>query len=179
MSAWHYEHNGQRLGSVSEEEIGNLIAARVIGPDTLVWRQGQADWTPLSKTDLASKLRSLNTPPALPAEKISHVIVWILAFTPLIAAFLQGFIGGIIYGSDTDLDVIMRRTWYFPILMNIGLSYLDEYKLRQAGVDTSDFGKMAWLVPVYLWKRAKTLKQTPVYFWIWVAMFVLSLFGDS
>jgi hypothetical protein len=31
-------------------------------------------------------------------------------------------------------------------------------------VDTTTFGKLAWLVPFYLWRRAKTLGQKPAYF---------------
>jgi len=40
-------------------------------------------------------------------------------------------------------------------------------------VDTAAFGKLAWLVPFYLWRRAKTLGQKPTYFWAWLVMLVL------
>ena len=36
----------------------------------------------------------------------------------------------------------------------------------------------AWLVPVYLFKRAKALAQTPAYAWVWVCLFVLGLLED-
>ena len=38
--------------------------------------------------------------------------------------------------------------------------------------------KMAWLVPVYLWKRAKALQQKPVYFWCWVVTFALIMLSS-
>lgn len=45
--------------------------------------------------------------------------------------------------------------WFITLLLNIALGYLDERRLRKAGVDTTTFGKLAWLVPFYLWRRAK------------------------
>lgn len=52
---------------------------------------------------------------------------------------------------------------------------LDERRLRRAGVDTSRFGKIVFIVPVYLWKRAIALNQTPAYFWTWIALFSATL----
>ncbi|RAS08995.1 hypothetical protein DFO50_1421, partial [Microvirgula sp. AG722] len=37
------------------------------------------------------------------------------------------------------------------------------------------FGKLVLLVPVYLWKRAQSLRQRPAYFWTWLGLFGLSL----
>ncbi|HBE2307500.1 DUF4339 domain-containing protein, partial [Salmonella enterica] len=54
--------------------------------------------------------------------------------------------------------------------------YLDERKLRKSGVDTTAFGWLAWLIPVYLWRRAKILGQKPAYFWVWLVMLILVLF---
>ena len=39
------------------------------------------------------------------------------------------------------------------------------------------FGKLVFIVPVYLWKRAKALQQRPAYFWVWMILFVLTLLG--
>ncbi|EGJ6399538.1 DUF4339 domain-containing protein, partial [Escherichia coli] len=33
-----------------------------------------------------------------------------------------------------------------------------------------------WLIPVYLWRRAKILGQKPAYFWVWLVMLILVLF---
>ena len=46
---WFYSLNGQRQGPVTQAEFDQLIANGVIMPDTLVWRQGMADWSPWSK----------------------------------------------------------------------------------------------------------------------------------
>ncbi len=41
---WYYAEAGQQRGPVEEEMFRQLIAARTIRPDTLVWREGMADW---------------------------------------------------------------------------------------------------------------------------------------
>ena len=46
---WFYSLNGQRQGPVAQAEFDKLIADGVIKSDTLVWRQGQAEWLPLAK----------------------------------------------------------------------------------------------------------------------------------
>lgn len=48
MSAWFYAHQGRQLGPISEAELQSMIATGAIQPTTLVWRQGMAQWQPLS-----------------------------------------------------------------------------------------------------------------------------------
>lgn len=43
---WYYAFNGQKTGPVGEAEFTQLRADGVIGPDTLVWKQGMANWQP-------------------------------------------------------------------------------------------------------------------------------------
>lgn len=44
---WYYGENGQRMGPISEADLGGLIAAGRIGMATLIWREGMTQWTPL------------------------------------------------------------------------------------------------------------------------------------
>ncbi len=44
-----------------------------------------------------------------------------------------------------------------------GLSYIDEKKLKASGYDTKSLGSI-WIIPVYLFKRAKMLGQSYGYF---------------
>ncbi|VVD61988.1 hypothetical protein PEP31012_00149 [Pandoraea eparura] len=176
--SWHYEKNGQRIGAISATEIGALIQNRTIDGKTLVWSQGLADWTPLAETDLAVHLRQASAPPVLPATRISNTIVWILAFAPIIGAFLEATFAAAIapdYLASTAATAALRSNqyWYITLLVNIGLSLLDDRQLKRAGVDTSSFGKFAFIVPVYLWRRAASLRQPKAYFWVWIATFVL------
>lgn len=43
---WYYAINDQRQGPVSHEEFERLVREGVIGPETLVWRQGMQSWQP-------------------------------------------------------------------------------------------------------------------------------------
>ncbi|MBN3731437.1 DUF4339 domain-containing protein [Burkholderia sp. Tr-20390] len=181
MNTWHYEKGGQRVGPVSNDEMRRLIQERVITLGTLVWKQGFVDWRTMGDTELASHLETSTTPPALPNTKISNAIVWILAFAPIIGLMLQAMIGGALAPTDDmaglagEIAVKSGQYWWITLLLNIGLSWVDERRLKRAGVDTSQFGKLVFVVPVYLWKRAQSLRQTPAYFWTWIVLFVLSL----
>lgn len=42
--SWHYALGGQQKGPVSEDEFNRLVASGVIKPDTLVWKEGWAEW---------------------------------------------------------------------------------------------------------------------------------------
>jgi hypothetical protein len=43
-----YNLNGQQQGPVSEEQLRQMVATGAISPETLVWREGMADWQPLA-----------------------------------------------------------------------------------------------------------------------------------
>lgn len=47
---WYYAKNKDQLGPVSEVELEELVRNGVIQPDTLVWKEGMANWQPYSTT---------------------------------------------------------------------------------------------------------------------------------
>lgn len=49
---WFYAHNGQQAGPLSEPELDQLFQAASLPPDTLVWREGMANWQPYSAVRL-------------------------------------------------------------------------------------------------------------------------------
>lgn len=49
MTLWHYTKMGLQQGPVPEEELRQKIRRAEIGGSTLVWREGMADWLPLSQ----------------------------------------------------------------------------------------------------------------------------------
>ncbi|MBF0530738.1 MAG: hypothetical protein HQK55_16025 [Deltaproteobacteria bacterium] len=98
---------------------------------------------------------------------VKNTGVWILAFAPILGAILQAFLSGL-------LSAELNRLWWVTIALNVGLSYFDDYNLKSAGHDTRSFGGWAWLVPVYLYKRATALKQSKGYFIVWMCCFLLS-----
>ena len=65
MSDWYYATaDGQRLGPLPAAELHALAARGAIGPQTLVWRDGQASWRPLQEFAVELGLSAL--PPPLP-----------------------------------------------------------------------------------------------------------------
>lgn len=110
-------------------------------------------------------------PPYVNALNVNNTLVWILAFAPIIGTFLQGFIVGILFGDEGIYSY--NKFWWITLALNIWLCYMDEKKLEQANVDTEKIGSY-WLIPVYLYKRAEVLNQSPAYLWVWIVAFVLS-----
>lgn len=71
---WYYAINGDRHGPVSNEELARLVAAGTVTGETLVWRQGLAQWQPWSQLapstplpDVASMPPPLTGAPAAPS----------------------------------------------------------------------------------------------------------------
>ena len=42
--SWHYAVGGQQNGPVSDDEFNRLVSVGTVQPDTLVWKEGWADW---------------------------------------------------------------------------------------------------------------------------------------
>lgn len=165
---WHYELAGVRSGPVSEAQILDLIATHKLGRMSYVWSQGMTDWMTIETTPFSRQFAG--TPPPLTGAAINNTLVWWLAFGPLLGIVLAGFLAGL-----TGKDII--DFWWTTLALNIALSVADEKKLKKAGHDTASMG-LAFIVPVYLFKRAKVLKQSNSYFVVWVVLFVLSLLTD-
>lgn len=49
MAQWYYGTNGQQMGPLDESEIRSAIAGGLVTPDTLVWRDGMANWQPFQQ----------------------------------------------------------------------------------------------------------------------------------
>ena len=44
---WYYTVNNQPVGPVDEEKLKQLLASQSINANTLVWKEGMAEWKPL------------------------------------------------------------------------------------------------------------------------------------
>jgi hypothetical protein len=162
---WYVEVNGERKGPLAASQVAQMIVTKQLSRDSLAWQTGAADWEPLGSTSFAD--RFVHEPPPLAAKAVPNGLVWTLALAPLIGHFLAGFFAG---ASRSDID----HFWWVTLLLNICLSLMDERKLKKAGYDTKKMGS-AWLIPVYLWRRAKVLSHRPIYFIVWTALFMLVL----
>lgn len=81
MAAWHYTIGSERHGPVSDNRLLAMIARDELSPDVLVWRQGQAEWTPACDTaDIKAAVRrampgpgpAADAPPPLPAYPLAR-----------------------------------------------------------------------------------------------------------
>jgi predicted amidophosphoribosyltransferase len=116
-----------------------------------------------------------------PTIKVNNTIVWILAFAPLIGLIIESIVAGVLAQNEYDAAQAMaaNKYWFISLILNIGLSAGEDARLKQDGVDTSSFGKYFFLVPVFLWKRAKAFNQSPAYFWTWIGMFALATISNA
>ncbi|MCY1359455.1 GYF domain 2 [compost metagenome] len=175
---WFYEEKGQRLGGIDESAMIALIQSGKLRHGSSVWKQGLADWMNLEDTPLRIHLDQLSPPP-LTGQNVSNTLVWVLAFAPILGLFLESFVAMLVYDNENRAmnAVSDGKFFYITLVLNILLSVLDEKRLQKAGHNTSAFKGWVWLVPVYLYQRAKQLKQNLAYFSVWIACFVLVLLG--
>lgn len=173
---WYYETNGKRLGPISETEIVDLITNGTLNAESAVWKRGMKDWEKLEDSELKQFLYK-NTPPPLRGSAVKNSIVWFLAFAPIIGKVFESWIAYSVNDSELVAEMAYRSNKYFwvTLILNVGLCYLDSKRLAKAGHDTSAFGAWAFVVPVYLFKRAKALRQSPAYFWVWLVAFIFAL----
>lgn len=86
---WHYGHSGQQAGPIPTEELIALCRSGAIPMSTLVWREGMAQWVPLSQApELMAELQRLGGTPGAgaglpmlpaPASAIASIICGSLA----------------------------------------------------------------------------------------------------
>jgi hypothetical protein len=176
---WHYVANGVKKGPVSATTIENLLNKKEIETDTQVWRKGMTDWKCIRESELTELVAS--DPPAIASSLIGNGYVWTLAVLPLVFGFVDASIAynnqeaaarslvlGFPYYPSKELP------WQIPLLVNATLGWLDERRLRKAGYGSQWMRAAAvLLVPVYLFARAKKLRQWPTYAVTWVIMLVV------
>lgn len=156
-----------RVGPVEEAELQRLLAVGTITRDTLVLNSNIGrDFLPLGDTVLAP---TATEPPPLPARAVDDSLVWLLVAIPLGSAILEQATGR----TSTSL-------WGWPLaifLVNVAVSVLDERRVIRSGVSNRSIrlGAWVWLVPVYLYQRARALKGPRYYVWAWLASFAASL----
>lgn len=164
---WHVEVDGRRIGPLSRAQVHQLIASNKVSAQSLVWTAGQVTWLPLADTEYGTAFR--DAPPPLASERVPQGLIWVLAFAPLIGAFLEGLVSGIARVPTTSL-------WWITLVLNCGLSVADQRRLNGAGYQTKGIGA-ALVVPVYMWHRAAALRHRPWYLAAWVTCFGLSMFA--
>ena len=103
----------------------------------------------------------LPAPPSRPAPSEvppTDAVVWCLALAPLIVGLLT-------YGSP--------GLWWLVVVVNLALCFWDEKLLKESGC--GEVGGSFFLIPVYLFQRAKLLNDDPHYAWVWIATFCVNV----
>jgi len=59
--AWYYANGGQQAGPIDDAAFDNLVRQGVIRDDSLVWKEGMAEWKPYSAVRPASPIASAAT----------------------------------------------------------------------------------------------------------------------
>jgi len=96
-------------------------------------------------------------------------MAWVIACAPIIGALAEGIIGEIIGHGESFLFLV-------SLGINIFLCSADEKSLKKKDVDTSQLGSV-FLVPVYLFQRAKLLGDKPGYAILWCILFLAQMAG--
>jgi hypothetical protein len=157
---WYYADGGRRTGPMSRAELEELIQNGKVTATTSVY-SGEGDWRPAQESELASLFAATpDNPPPLSGKDVDNKFIWAVVAVPIVGVVIELIAG-------------MEFVWLY-IVANIVCCILDERKLKAAGHKAPET-VWAFLVPVYLWKRANFLSQKKHYFWGWMAAFVLSI----
>ena len=65
---YYYAVNGSQQGPVGIDQLKALFAARTINKESLVWKQGMANWTALKEVEELKLFLGGSTPPPLPPQ---------------------------------------------------------------------------------------------------------------
>ncbi|MCL6266812.1 SPFH domain-containing protein [Flagellimonas myxillae] len=63
---YYYAANGAQQGPVTFEQLQSLFASRTINRESLIWKQGMANWAALQDVEELKSFLGGNTPPPLP-----------------------------------------------------------------------------------------------------------------
>lgn len=166
-AGWYYSINGERRGPLSVGSILQLYQTGAIKQETLVWTQGLTGWIPLSECGLLHN--AMIGPPPVNGSAVNNTMVWWLAFMPILGSMIEYLVAAMI-------GVGSKSLWFITLGLNIWLCTMDDKRLRMAGYDTKSLGS-TWLIPVYLFRRAKYLGQSYSYAIVWCITFAILLFA--
>jgi uncharacterized membrane protein len=120
MSDWYYAENNEQRGPVIESELKGLIATHKLPGETLVWREGMANWTPASQVASLSPLTS--TAPATTAVTSAATTPNPASVTPVTSSDLIGTPESLeVDADDAEKNKIFGIIAYLGILCFVPL----------------------------------------------------------
>lgn len=115
--------------------------------------------------------------------------LWLLVVSPLIATFIRLIIKYVQFNSGLDIGmtddqsevwlsqvVLDSSYWWVTPAISIGLSYVNLHFLKQShGIERQSIGRFAFIVPLYLYKRAVLLNTDKRTMWIWIGLYAATI----
>jgi hypothetical protein len=179
---WYYVERGEKQGPASAIAIKALLNSGEIADDTYVWRRGMKDWCTIRESELCGFVDDIA--PAISSHMVGNGFVWAMAFLPIIFSVIDASIDS--YNREqaarfwslglTPHLISANLAWKIYAPVNGFFALLDFIRLKKAGYGTLLRGLLAFFIPVvYLFLRARLLKQRPSYAIVWLAMLVSGL----
>ena len=109
---WYYQQADNRIGPVSEEMIRNLLLAQILNTQSLVWKEGMANWIPIHQTSLADGLPL--PPPPLPSTLKSGAktrVLYVVLAVFLGSVGIHNFYAG--YNQNGIIQLVVSLTTGF------------------------------------------------------------------
>jgi hypothetical protein len=72
---WHLSRNGEKFGTFTSQQLGDMGKEGRITSDMLVWREGMEKWQPVSKVKGLQVVTAAAAPPPAPASPLITVAV--------------------------------------------------------------------------------------------------------
>lgn len=175
LANWYYVQNGTQRGPITGDELRALLKDKTIDPETQVWRAGLGEWKSVRTSELAGAIE--NVPPPISPTLVRNGLVWTAALLPLVFGFIDA---SIVHENQMALmrtfslgAPLKKAIPEIPAAIPGGTTLLlclwDYLRLRKAGYDLS---KIIWtaiiLPPIYLFLRAKKVRQRPTYAITWI-----------
>jgi hypothetical protein len=161
---FYYSLNGQQQGPVSEEQLRQMVATGAIGPETLVWREGMADWLPVTSvvTGVTSTVRCSVCGQMFPPDQTLTISGKVVCATCK-PRFVQGMREGVV-GQDGSLYAIALNQRKLILAFGVQLIF---YFARVASVavpplalifSVAILGTLMFMM-VYIYRLAKAMGQ--------------------
>ena len=172
---WFYAAGGMKIGPINQSEIVALLRDGTIRRDTVVWHDGMFDWKPACETELWENIVR-GSPPPLPPSIVDNRLAWMIAAVPVMGAFV---IRSVTESSSAPPSFYLIFAGYFATYSLLSLRDANQIEKSGHSLKNIRLAMWFWFVPVYLYKRAKVLGQSPNYLWCWIACFVLAIFIEQ
>lgn len=182
LPSWYYVQDGSQRGPVSADELKALLRSKTIDPETQVWRAGLGEWRSVRTSELADTVE--NIPPPISPALVRNGLVWTVALLPLVFGLLDASIAyenekirafALMLGRSVK-NAYPEIPAAIPAGITLWLCVWDFLRLRKVGYDLR---KIIWtafvLPPVYLFIRAKRVKQRPTYAITWIVTTLIYL----